>query len=333
MSSDLLRLVARYTLLVIAVVLLNFFLPRLLPGDPLNFSSGEGMDLATPLSDQAREQLRTYYRLDRSMGHQLLSYLADLGRGDLGWSISRPAPVAALLLDRLPWTLGLLLVSLLISATLGTALGVAAGWSMRGFRDRLLVSLTSMLAAIPEFLVAIGLLLFFAVGLGWFPLLGGQSPFSAYGGATGWGRRVLDIGWHLSLPAATLVLTGVAGFLLIARDATAGMHREPWIVVARAKGLREREIALRHALPNVALPLLTFFALRLGAVLGGALVVERVFNVPGLGLLAYQAIRARDYPVLQALFLLSSLGVLAASFGVELVYLRLDRRRGLAAHG
>jgi len=134
--------------------------------------------------------------------------------------------------------------------------------------------------------------------------------------------------WHLTLPAATLLMAGAPPFFLLARDTTVGLQREPWLTVARAKGLPERHVAKRHALPNVALPLLAFFGLRLGAVLGGALVVERVFSVPGLGLLGFQAIRARDYPLLQALFLLTGLGVLAANLLVDAVSLRLDARRG-----
>lgn len=329
MRGELPRLTMRYLLLAVAVVLLNFFIPRLLPGNPLTGSAGDGLDVAAPLSAVAQEQLRAYYHLDEPMNGQLASYLSDLVHGDLGWSISRPAPVATLLVARLPWTLGLLLSALLISAVAGTALGVLAGWFPGRGRDRLLISVTAALSAIPEFLIAIGLLLAFAIGLEWFPLLGGRSVFPDFGsGVAGSARQILDIGWHLTLPATTLVLASAAGFLLIARDATAAVQSEPWLVVARAKGLPERQIALGHVLPNIALPLLTFFALRLGAVLGGALVVERVFGVPGLGLLAFEAIRARDYPVLQALFLLSSLGVLVVNFGTELVYLRLDRRRG-----
>ncbi len=141
-------------------------------------------------------------------------------------------------------------------------------------------------------------------------------------------RRALDVGRHLALPTAALVVAGTAPFLLLTRDATASLRREPWLVVARAKGMRERDIAWRHAVPNLAFPLVTFLGLRLGTVLGGALVIERVFGVPGLGLLSFQAIRARDYPVLQALFLLSGLGVLAANFVVDLVHLHLEARRG-----
>lgn len=329
MLSDLVRLLIRYALLAVGVVLLNFFICRLLPGDPLSFSAGEGTDAAVPLSAAARDQLRSYYRLDQPLRRQLVSYLGDLGRGDLGWSIARPAPVRDLILARLPWTLGLLLVSLLLSALVGGAVGLAAGWSPGSARDRLLVSAAAALAATPEFMVAIGLLLVFAVGLGWFPLFGGQTLFSGGDGdPAGPLRRALDVAAHLVLPAATLVVGGASAFALLVRGATADLRHEPWLVVARAKGLSERHLARRHALPSVAFPLLAFFGLRLGSVLGGALVVERVFGVPGLGLLGYQAIRARDYPLLQGLFLLSSLGVLAANLLVDLVTARLEARRG-----
>ncbi|MDP9357628.1 MAG: ABC transporter permease [Chloroflexota bacterium] len=329
MLAGLMRLLVRYLLLVVGIVLLNFLVPRLLPGDPLSFSAGEGTDASIPLSAAAREQLRSYYHLDEPLRHQLVLYLNDLGRGDLGWSIARPAPVSELILDRLPWTLALLLVSLLISASVGTTLGLVAGWAPGRIRDRLLVSTAAALAAMPEFLVAIGLLLAFAVKLGWFPLFGGQTVFAGQGSdAPSVARRAGDIVWHLALPAAALVVTAMSAFLLLARDATVGVRHEPWLMAARAKGLREREVARRHAMPNIALPLLTFFGLRLGSVLGGALVIERVFGVPGLGFLGYEAIRARDYPILQAVFLLSSLAVLSANLLVEILYLCLDWRRG-----
>jgi peptide/nickel transport system permease protein len=328
---DLLRLLGRYALLAAGVVLLNFFIPRLLPGDPLSFRSGEGADAAVPLTAAARDQLRAYYRLDEPLAKQLTAYLGDLARGDFGRSISRPAPVGELILDRLPWTLSLLLAALLVAALGGTAAGLAAGWRPGRRRDRLLVSAASALAAIPEFLIAIGLLLVFAVWFGWFPLFGGRSVFATYeAGLGGAIERSLDVLWHLTLPATALALAGLAPVLLLARDATSGLRDAPWLTVARGKGLPERAVARRHALPNVALPLLGFVGLRLGSVLGGALVVERVFGVPGLGLLGYQAVLARDYPLLQALFLLAGLGVLAANLLVDVVSLRLAARRGLA---
>ncbi len=328
MARAVTRLLLRYLVLAAGVVLLNFLIPRLLPGDPLNVGAAEGLDLGPPLSAAAQAQLRAYYHLNEPLIGQLGAYLGDLAHGDLGWSIARSAPVGGLLLDRLPWTLGLLGTALVLSTSLGTALGLLSGWVPGSRRDRLLVVLAAALSAVPEFLVAIGLLLVFAITLRWFPLSGGQTLFVQYGAdALGSWQSALDVGRHLALPAATLALAGIAGFALITRDVTAGIHHAPWLTVARAKGLSERQIAIRHALPNLALPLVTYFGLRLGAVLGGALVVERVFNVPGLGLLAYEAIRQRDYPVLQALFLLASLGVLAANFAVELIYLRLARRQ------
>lgn len=328
-SHHSLQLIVRYLALACAVVLINFFLPRLLPGDPLNAVAGDGMGTATPLSGAARIELRAYYHLDQPLGRQLMLYLQDLSRGDLGWSIESPAPVGALILDRLPWTLALMGSALGISALVGTALGLLAGWFPGRARNHALTTVAGALASIPEFLIAIALLLVFALGFGWFPLLGGRTVFADFGaGGAGAARRLLDIAWHLALPASALALAGIAGFLLIGRDSASGLRNASWAAVARAKGLRERDVALRHALPNLALPLLTYFGLRLGAVLGGALVVERVFGVPGLGLLAYDAVRARDYPVLQAVFLLASLGVLAANFGVELVYSRIERRLG-----
>lgn len=324
MLRDLLYLIGRYLALAIGVVLVNFFLPRMLPGDPLDFSAGDGLDAAVPLTASARSDLAAYYDLDDPVLTQLRSYLSDLMTGDLGLSVSRSVPVRDLILDRLPWTLSLLLFSLLLSAGVGTVIGLIAGWAPGARRDRLLTSVSGMLAAIPAFLIAIGLLLAGAVGLGWFPLFGGESVFAE---PRSLARHALDIAWHLTLPATTLVLTGVSAFALVTRDATAGLQTEPWLVAARAKGLDERQIAIRHALPNLASPLVTFFGLRLGGVLSGALVVERVFSLPGLGLLGFQAIGARDYPVLQALFLLSSLGVLLVAFLVELSYLRLDPAR------
>lgn len=328
MIASVSTLLLRYAILTVAVVLLNFLIPRLLPGDPLDFGAADGTGPAVPLSGAAKTTLQRYYHLDDPWTEQLTAYLGDLARGDLGQSIARPAPVRDLILDRLPWTLGLLLSALLLSTVVGTTAGIAAGWLPGRARDRLLTSGASALAAVPEFLVAIGMLLIFAVGLRWFPLYGGQTVFATYGdGLSDLPRRALDITWHLALPAATLALTGASAFVLISRDTTSALRHEPWLATARAKGLPERRIARRHALPNMALPLLTFFGLRLGAVLGGALVVERVFSVPGLGLLAFNAIRARDYPVLQALFLLASLGVLTANLVVELIYLRFTSQQ------
>ena len=320
-------LLARYAILACLVVLLNFLIPRLLPGDPLSASLNGGLDAAAPITSADRARLRDYYHLNQPISHQFRDYVSDLAHGNLGWSISHAHPVGALILQRLPWTLGLMTSSLILAAIIGTAMGVAATWFRAGRFERGAVSLAAILAAMPEFLVAIMLLLIFAIGLNWLPLGGGKTVFQEYGSGLGGGlARAADIVNHMILPVLSLSLAGAAGFLLISRDTIVGMRHAEWLSLARAKGLRERQVVLRHLLPNVAMPLLTFFGLRLGAIFGGALVIERVFNLPGLGQLAFQAVQARDYPVLQAVFLLSGLGVLAANLCLELIYLRVDRR-------
>jgi peptide/nickel transport system permease protein len=321
------QLVWRYAWLTCAVVALNFGLPRLLPGDPLESFAPDGFGLAAPtLTVQARAQLRATYHLDEPLPAQFVAYLADLGHGDLGWSISRAAPVNQLIGERLPWTLGLVCTSVLVASLGGAAVGVLAAW--RGGRtDRAVLAASTILAALPEFLIAMALLLALSVGLRWFPLQGGRTLFAASTGGGGGLATARDVAWHLTLPALTLVLATSAGFALLARGAVGGVRAEPYLTTARAKGLGELAVSIRHAVPNALLPVLTLFGVRLGQILGGALVVERVFAVPGLGLLTFEAIRARDYPVLQAIFLLGSLGILTANFAVELGYRWLGPRR------
>jgi peptide/nickel transport system permease protein len=318
------RLALRYLLLMAAAVAINFALPRALPGDPLGLEADEGMAGASGLPAGVRAQLRAYYRLDEPLGAQFGAYLAGLARLDLGWSISRNAPVTRLLADRLPWTLGLVLTATLAAGLLGTAGGAWAAWRA-GRLGRAALSAMALLAALPEFLVAMGLLLVFGVWLRWLPVQGGRTAFGgATSGAAGVLAEIGDVLAHLVLPGAALVLAHSAAFALVAYAALRATLGAAYIDLARAKGLSERAVALRHALPNALLPVLTLLSLRVGLVFGGAIVVERVFAVPGIGLLAFQAVRARDYPVMQAIFLLASAAVLVVNFATELLYARLN---------
>lgn len=320
------RLVARYAVLALALVVLNFALPRLLPGDPLDVASAEGMASAAPLPAEQRAQLRATYRLDEPVADQFAAYIRDLSRGDLGWSISRAAPVSGLVAERVPWTLALVLTATVVAGVVGGVLGLVAGW--RGGRaGRAIISLATAVAALPEFLVAMGLLSVLAAGLHWFPLQGGRSPFApAPTAAFGPLGPLADVAWHLFLPACSLVLATTAAFVLLTGGAVRDVVAEPYLLSARAKGLSEGRLAVGHAAPNALPPVLAFFGVRMGQVLGGALLVERVFAVPGLGLLTFEAIRARDYPVLQAVFLLSSAGVLLANLVVDAIARVMNRR-------
>jgi peptide/nickel transport system permease protein len=310
------RLLARFVGLVLAVVVLNFLLPRTLPGNPLDATSaGQG----APLTTEARARLRVAYHLDEPVYQQFVAYLRDLAHGDLGWSISRSEPVNQAIGERLPWTLGLVGGALVVASLAGAALGLVGAW-----RDdatgRLLTDVVTALAAMPEFLVASGLLVVFGVGLRWFPLQGGRSAFGP--------SDPLDVANHLVLPLLSLVVVTAAPFALITRGAMRALRCEPYLLTARGKGLPEERVALAHAAPNALRPVVTLLGIRLGQVLGGAVVVERVYGVPGVGQLAFEAVGTRDYPLLQGIFLLGSLSVLVALFGLELVQWWLEARRG-----
>jgi peptide/nickel transport system permease protein len=310
------HLLVRFVGLVLAVVVLNFLLPRALPGDPLDASGGSPG--SAPLTAAARASLRASYHLDEPLGRQLVAYLQDLVSGDLGWSISRSEPVRQAIGERMPWTLGLVGSALVIASLAGATLGLVGAWR-HDAAGRVLTDSMTALAAMPEFLVASGLLVIFAVGLRWFPLQGGRSPFGPI--------DPLDLANHLALPLVSLVVVTAAPFALVTSGAMRALLRDPYLLTARGKGLSERRVAFGHAAPNALQPVLTLFGIRLGQVLGGAVVVERVFGVPGVGLLAFEAIGTRDYPLLQGIFLLGSLSVLVALFGLELIQWWLAARR------
>jgi peptide/nickel transport system permease protein len=319
------RLVARYVAVALAVIALNFALPRFLPGDPLDQDPSDGSAAATAvLSPQHRTALRASYHLDEPLGAQFGIYLSELLGGDLGWSISRGQAVSNLIGERLPWTLGMVAVALSVATLAGIGLGVLAAWRP-GRLDRGITYASTAVAALPELLVAQVLLLLLSIGAGWFPLQGGRTPFLPAG--LGLGGASLDVAWHLTLPTLTLTLAGMAGFTLLSRGAVIAVRAEGYVMSARSKGLEERSVALRHALPNAMLPIVTLFGIRLGQMVGATVVVERIFAVPGIGLLGYEALRARDYPVLQGVFLVLCLTVLGANFATELVYRAWEPRR------
>ncbi|MBI2939843.1 MAG: ABC transporter permease [Chloroflexi bacterium] len=323
-APALLHLALRYLTLALLLLVANFALPRALPGDPLDVSAaGELSAAASPLSASARAALRAQYRLDQPLAEQFVGYVSDLRRGDLGWSLAFAAPVHTLIAQRLPWTLGLVGSAVLLAALAGALLGAAAAWRP-GRSEGLALAGAGLVAGLPELLIALGLLLVFAVWLGWFPLLGGRSPFAqAELGGLG---ALLDVLHHLALPAASLVIAQSAAFFLVAHNALAGVRGAPYLRTARGKGLPERRVLIRHAVPNALLPVLTLIAIRAGHAFGGAIVVERIFAVPGLGLLSYEALRARDYPVMQAVFLMAGLGILGATALLEILYRWLDPR-------
>jgi peptide/nickel transport system permease protein len=312
----------RFVLLLAAVVAVNFFLPRLLPGSPLEAAVGEA---AAILPAQRVAALRETYDLDRPLRAQMGRYLVGLLHGDLGRSLVTHRPVSQVIGERLPWSLGLVGPAVLIAAALGAALGTAASGRPRGWRWSLAEPLVLGVGTLPEFLVAMALIVLFGVTFKVFPAGGGATPFLAVSGAGGWVTAAADLTWHAALPMATLVIGLVPAVFLLSRNALAGVLSEPYLLTARGKGLGKRRI-LWHAWRSAMPPVFVLLGLRLAYVVTGAAVVERIFAYPGMGMLLFDAIQQRDYPVMQGVFLLSSGLVLTVNLALDVCAGLLDPR-------
>lgn len=325
---------ARPFLLLALLLVADFALPRLLPGDPLAApSAGGGQDSGSALTPETRARLLAYYGLDRPLPEQFGRFLLATARGDLGFSIAFNQPVGVLIARRIGWTIFLTGGALALSAVGGSLLGLLAAWpgGGRGGAAARGVGLALLLPGIlPEFVTGLVLIVAFTV---WWPVLPGRgalTPFQSCHGAALLGCTG-DALRHAALPGLTLTLAHLPAFYLLMRGAALQELGRGYVTVARAKGLREPRVALGHVLRNALPPTLALLGVRVGLLLGGAVVVETVFAYPGLGYLTFQAIGARDYPLLQALFLLSGLAVLIANLGGDFLLRRADPRRSDAA--
>lgn len=309
---------APYVAVIWAAFTLNFLLPHLAPGDPVERFSGE----ANALSAEQRQRLRVDYDLDGSLLEQYGRSWARLAHGDLGTSVRYSQPVTRVLIDRLPWTLALVGTGTVIATVGGVLLGAFAARRRGRRRDVVAVGGMMALDAMPGFWIGLVLVAVFAVQLGWLPSFGAV-PLEA----TGTGLAALvEVGRRLVLPAATLVLATIGTVFLLARGAMVSALDEPYVQLAEASGLRPNRIVYRHALRNALLPVSTHLAVTVGALLSGAVVVETVFAYPGLGRVTFEAVQARDYALLQGAFLLVTVAVVATNALADVAYPRLDPR-------
>lgn len=305
-----------------ASITLNFMLPRFMPGDPVTrmFARVQGQ-----MQPEQIEQLRKLFGLDdRPMWQQYLSYIGDIFSGNLGISISRfPTPVSEVIGAQIGWTLLLGATSLIIAVLLGNLLGILAAWRRGGFIDSVLPPVLVFIGSFPYFWLAMGALYLFGVNLGWFPL---RHAFSV-GTSPAWSMEFAgDVAMHLVLPALTIVLVSIGGWMLGMRNTMIQTTAEDYITMAEAKGLRPGRIMMRYAARNAMLPSVTSFGMSLGFIVGGALLTEVVFAYPGVGYQLLSAVQALDYPLMQAIFLTITGAVLVANFLVDIVYVRLDPR-------
>ncbi|HET9443119.1 MAG TPA: ABC transporter permease [Acidimicrobiales bacterium] len=308
---------ARYALTVAAIVVIVFALPRFMPGDPLAVYDS----VETPLSPEARAALEEFYGLDRPLPQQFGAFVAHLARGDFGHSIASGMPVSELVRDRLPWTMLLAGTALLAASAVSFAAGLAAAWRRGERQDRALVTGMVAINSIPEYAIASVFMLTFAFVVPVFPTTGAQSPFPDYDTPF---HAVGDVAVHLALPAAALTLSLLGTKFLLVRNTVLSALGQEYMLFARAKGLTERRMKYHHAGRNAVVPFLTVLGMQAGFAVGGSLFVETVFAYPGMATLIRSAIDNRDFPVLDASFLVLAVVVLVANFLVELVAARLD---------
>lgn len=309
----------QYLIVLLVAVTLNFLLPRLMPGNPLALIAGADVGQLTP---EQRQEVIERAGLDRPLAVQYVSYLGDLATGDLGYSYRQKRPITAVVLERLPWTLLLAGASLVISAVIGTLLGAVSAWRRGRATDVGALTLMIVLESLPSFWLGMLLVSVFAVQLGVFPSFGAMTPASGHEGID----AVIDVAGHAFLPVLTLSVLSIPGIYLTMRYSMLGVMGEDFIRTARAKGLSERVILFRHVARNALIPVVTVIALRLGYAFGGTVVVETVFSYPGLGRLIFEAVSGRDYPVMQATFLVFTIAVLLANLLADYLYPVLDPR-------
>ncbi|CAN7189876.1 ABC transporter permease [Arthrobacter sp. LjRoot14] len=303
-------------------ITLNFLLPRFMPGDPVSRMFARTQDRMQP------EQIEALRKLlgvdDRPIWQQYVDYLHNMVTGQMGVSISRfPTPVTEVIASQVGWTLLLGGTALVIAAVVGNLLGILAAWRRGGAIDSALPPVLIFIGSFPYFWLAMGALYLFGVTLGWFPI---RHAFSdTIEPSFSW-EFMSDVGMHLVLPALTIVLVSVGGWMLGMRNTMIATNAEDYITMAEAKGLRPGRIMFRYAARNAMLPSVTSFGMSLGFVVGGALLTEVVFAYPGVGYQLLNAVQGLDYPLMQGLFLTITAAVLLANFLVDILYVRLDPR-------
>lgn len=317
-----LRRFAFYVFTAWAAITINFFIPRLIPGDPV---SALVSNMRGQITTDQIQSLTVLFGLDKHEGlwSQYVHYLEQLGHGDLGISFGNfPLPVTSVLASALPWTLALIGITTILSFGIGTLLGILVGWRRGSWLDGLL-PVTTFLSSIPYFwlgLIAVTVVTYLNYVL---PISGGYDP----GLVPGWdGQFIGNAIEHGILPAITIIIASVGGWLLSMRNMMVTVTAEDYVTVAHAKGLPERRVVMSYAARNALLPSVSGFGMALGLVVGGTFLVEYVFSYPGIGLQMLQAIARHDYPLIQGIFLVVTLAVLAANFLADLAYMALDPR-------
>lgn len=315
-----LKKLLQYILVLLTAVTINFLLPRMAPGDPLLYFFDEGT--LRELTHTQRMTALESMGLGGSLFEQYVVYLKGVFSLDFGASIKYGVPAMEVILDRLPWTLVLIGPAMLLSAILGIAIGAFSAWNRGKGKDVSLLTVMLTFQAIPGFWIGMLFIAIFAVQLGWFPTYGAVSVIQD-GTTLGW---LQDVAIHLVLPVTTLCIATIGSNYLLTRSSMLESLGQDYMTVAEAKGIKKHRLIFGHGLRNALLPVYTNFMLNLGTLIGGSVIVETVFSYPGIGRLLYESVVARDFPMMQAVFLLITVGVIATNILADLTYPLIDPR-------
>jgi peptide/nickel transport system permease protein len=318
------RRILFYLIALWASLTINFFLPRLMPGDPVGA-------FITRFRDQVASNPHILDTIRIQLGgskaplwQQYFEYLGNTAHGDFGLSYSQyPTHVSDILAGSLPWTLVLAGTATLLAFVIGTLLGIVAAWRRGGIVDSLVTPLTMFTYSFPPFFLAMLVLYFLGLQLGWFPLNHAYGDSEHISWNISFIKSAAD---HAALPVLAFLLYSVGGWLLGMRNVMINTLSEEYVTMAQAKGLSDRRVMLRYAARNALLPQITSFAITIGYIITGLVLIEDVFAYPGVGYTLVQAVQGQDYPLMQALFLLITVAVLTANFLVDVLYVRLDPR-------
>lgn len=320
-----LRKIGFYVVALWAAVTLNFLIPRLLPGSPVDTLIGK-LSQQGPVAPGMRKALEALFGTNSNepLWQQYFDYLNGLVHGNFGISVTYfPTPVVDVIGQAIPWTLGLVGLSTIFAAVLGIALGTFAGWKRGTWVDSLIPA-TTLLQSVPYFWLALILLYFLASMVGWFPLNGGYDVNTVSPGFTP--DFIGSVLYYGALPALTIVISSIGGWLLGMRNMMVSTLSDDYVMTAEAKGLSRMRVMITYAARNAVLPSVTGFAISLGFVVAGSIITEKVFSYPGIGNAMLDAVSNNDYALMQGLFLVITVAVLAANLIVDIFYGFIDPR-------
>jgi peptide/nickel transport system permease protein len=314
MTTYISRRLIQSLLVVILITFLVFMVIRLLPGDPIlmYLTAADAQTMTSAQIEAAKKE----FGLDKPMVIQYVNWIGDLFHGDLGNSIFQNQKVTYLIGQRLPVTLSLGIIAFIVANLTGIFTGAIAALKRGTWLDTLVTVLANFGITVPAFWLGILLIYFFGLKLNWLPRFGYVSP----------GVDVVDFIRHAVLPVVCLAIFPIASTSRQTRSSVLEVSRQDFIRTAWAKGLRERAIVIRHMLKNSLIPVITLSGISLSYILGGSVLIETVFNIPGMGRLGVEAIQSQDYPIVQAIILFTSLMIVTINLLVDIGYGWLDPR-------